>query len=124
MPVAIAVDSDWATIIEEREQLLRKLGTELSIRLGQLIIKKVPPYLRDSQLAMLVPELLEWIRLELPSDEALTKWLTDQAANRFTSANETWFALNTLPDDEQQELYNQSQALPWEQWIKENQSDR
>ncbi|MEZ9596949.1 DNA mismatch repair endonuclease MutL [Shewanella sp. 10N.261.52.F9] len=124
MPVAIAVDSDWATIIEEREQLLRKLGIELSIRLGQLIIKKVPPYLRDSQLAMLVPELLEWIRLELPSDEALTKWLTDQAANRFTSANETWFALNTLPDDEQQELYNQSQALPWEQWIKENQSDR
>ncbi|GIU28525.1 DNA mismatch repair endonuclease MutL [Shewanella sp. MBTL60-007] len=124
MPVAVAVDDDWAEIIENRDQLLRKLGIELSIRLGQLIIKKVPPYLRDSQLAVIIPELLQWVRLELPSDAAVIKWLAEQAANRFTSASEAWFALNTLPDDVQGELYNQSQDLPWEQWIKENQSDR
>ncbi|GIU42331.1 DNA mismatch repair protein MutL [Shewanella sairae] len=124
MPVAVAMDDDWAVVLEEREQLLRKLGIELSIRLGQLIIKKVPPYLRDSQLATLVPELLQWIRLDQPSDEALVKWLAEQAANRFTSANQAWFALNTLPANVQQELYNQSQELPWEQWMKENQSDR
>ncbi|GIU30635.1 DNA mismatch repair endonuclease MutL [Shewanella schlegeliana] len=124
MPVAVAVDNDWAEIIENREQLLRKLGIELSIRLGQLIIKKVPPYLRNSQLAVLIPELLQWVRLELPSDEAIIKWLADQATNRFACASEAWFALNTLPNDLQGELYNQSQDLPWEQWIKENQSDR
>ncbi|GIU06173.1 MULTISPECIES: DNA mismatch repair endonuclease MutL [unclassified Shewanella] len=124
MPVAISVDDDWPEIIENREQLIRKLGIELSIRLGQLIIKKVPPYLRDSQLAALIPELLQWIRLELPSDEAIIKWLAEQAANRFTSANEAWFAFNALPDDVQCELYNHSQELPWEQWMKENQSDR
>ncbi|MGS0677029.1 DNA mismatch repair endonuclease MutL [Shewanella sp. 30m-9] len=124
MPVAVAVDDDWQAIIDNREQLLRKLGVELSIRLGQLIIKKVPPYLRDSQLAVLIPELLQWIQLELPSDAAVVKWLAEQGANRFTSAGEAWFALNTLPDDVQRELYNQSQDLPWEQWMKENQSDR
>ncbi|WP_299810926.1 DNA mismatch repair endonuclease MutL [uncultured Shewanella sp.] len=124
MPVAISVDDDWPEIIENREQLLRKLGIELSIRLGQLIIKKVPPYLRDSQLAVLIPELLQWIRLELPSDAAVVKWLAEQAANRFTSVSETWFAFNALPNDVQCELYNHSQELPWEQWMKENQSDR
>ena len=124
MPVAISVDDDWPDIIENREQLLRKLAIELSIRLGQLIIKKVPPYLRDSQLAVLIPELLQWIRLELPSDAAVIKWLAEQAANRFTSASEAWFAFSALPDDVQCELYNHSQELPWEQWMKENQSDR
>ncbi|ABZ78177.1 DNA mismatch repair protein MutL [Shewanella halifaxensis HAW-EB4] len=124
MPVAVAVDDDWLAIIENREQLLRKLGIELSIRLGQLIIKKVPPYLRNSQLAVLIPELLQWIQLELPSDAAVVKWLAEQGANRFTSAGEAWFGLNALPDDVQRELYNLSQDLPWEQWMKENQSDR
>ena len=124
MPVAMSVDDDWPEIIENREQLLRKMGIELSIRLGQLIIKKVPPYLRDSQLAVLVPELLQWIRLELPSDAAVIKWLAEQAVNRFTSASEAWFAFSALPNDVQCELYNHSQELPWEQWMKENQSDR
>ncbi|MGS0683406.1 DNA mismatch repair endonuclease MutL [Shewanella sp. 125m-7] len=120
MPVAVAVDDDWQAIIDNREQLLRKLGIELSIRLGQLIIRKVPPYLRDSQLAILIPELLQWIRLELPSDAAVVKWLADQRANRFTSVSEAWFGLTSLPEDVQRELYNQSQDLPWEQWMKEN----
>ncbi|MCL1137521.1 DNA mismatch repair endonuclease MutL [Shewanella pneumatophori] len=119
MPVAVTADDDWQSLIDEREQLLRKLGIELSIRLGQLIIKKVPPYLRDSQLASLIPELLQWIRFELPSDEALVKWLAQQGANRFTSAKEAWNALNTLPEETQHELHSQSQELPWEQWIKE-----
>ncbi|WP_108945459.1 DNA mismatch repair endonuclease MutL [Shewanella halifaxensis] len=124
MPVAVAADEDWQLLITEREQLLRKLGIELSIRLGQLIIKKVPPYLRDSQLASLIPELLQWFKFESPSDEALVKWLSQQGANRFTSAKEVWIAFNVLPEEAQHELYGQSQELPWEQWIKENHSER
>ncbi|QQX79510.1 DNA mismatch repair endonuclease MutL [Shewanella sp. KX20019] len=123
MPVAVPVDKVWSEIIESREQLLRKLGIELSIRLGQLIIKKVPPYLRDSQLASLIPELLQWIRFELPCDAALISWLAEQSSGHFTATAEAWLAFNTLDDGVVSALYNQSQVLPWQQWMKESQSD-
>ncbi|ACJ27599.1 DNA mismatch repair protein [Shewanella piezotolerans WP3] len=123
MPVAVPVDDNWNEVIETREILLRKLGIELSIRLGQLIIKKVPPYLRDSQLAVLIPELLQWIRFEEPSDDALVHWLTTQASSRFTASAEAWLAFSTLDSSAKSALYNQSQELPWQQWMKESQSD-
>ncbi|MFT5788256.1 MAG: DNA mismatch repair protein MutL [Shewanella sp.] len=123
MPVAVPVDKVWIEVIENREQLLRKLGIGLSIRLGQLIIKKVPPYLRDSQLASLIPELLQWIRFELPSDAALINWLAEQSSGRFTATAEAWLAFNTLDESVINDLYNQSQELPWQQWMKESQSD-
>lgn len=123
MPVAVPVDDNWNEVIETREILLRKLGIELSIRLGQLIIKKVPPYLRDSQLAVLIPELLQWIRFEEPSDDALVHWLATQASSRFTASAEAWLAFSTLDSSAKSALYNQSQELPWQQWMKESQSD-
>lgn len=124
MPVAVPVDNIWNEVIETREQLLRKLGIELSIRLGQLIIKKVPPYLRDSQLAVLIPELLQWVRFEEPSDDALVLWLATQASSRFTASAEAWLAFNALDTSAKSALYKQSQELPWQQWMKESQSDR
>ncbi|WOT04613.1 DNA mismatch repair endonuclease MutL [Shewanella youngdeokensis] len=123
MPVAVPVDTIWVEIIQNREQLLRKLGIELAIRLGQLIIKKVPPYLRDCQLAVLIPELLLWIRFESPSDEALASWIVEQTPNRFTASAEAWSAFNALDIDIQNIIYKQSQVLPWQQWMKESQSD-
>lgn len=123
MPVALPADNLWNEVIETREQLLRKLGIELSIRLGQLIIKKVPPYLRDSQLAVLIPELLQWIRFEEPSDDALVHWLAIQASSRFTASAEAWLAFNALDTSAKSALYKQSQELPWQQWMKESQSD-
>jgi DNA mismatch repair protein MutL len=123
MPVAVPVDKVWSEVIENREQLLRKLGIELSIRLGQLIIKKVPPYLRDSQLASVIPALLQWIRFELPCDAALVNWLAEQSSGRFTATAEAWLAFNALDDSVISDLYNQSQVLPWQQWMKESQSD-
>lgn len=120
MPVAVPVDKVWSEIIENREQLLRKLGIELSIRLGQLIIKKVPPYLRDSQLASVIPELLQWIRFELPSDTALINWLAEQSPVGFTATTEAWLAFNTLDESVTSGLYNQSQELPWQQWMKKS----
>ena len=124
MPVAVPVDHIWNEVIETREQLLRKLGIELSIRLGQLIIKKVPPYLRDSQLAVLIPELLQWVRFEEPSDDALVHWLATQASSRFTASAEAWLAFSALDTRAKSALYKQSQELPWQQWMKESQSDR
>jgi DNA mismatch repair protein MutL len=119
MPVSIKFDDDWLNTIDEREQLLRKLGIEVTIRLGQLIIKKVPPYLRQSQLVTVIPELLQWLRFEEPSHEALASWLVTQDKARFESVVETWQALSMLDKDIQQELTQKAKVLPWQPWLEE-----
>ncbi|WP_256870974.1 DNA mismatch repair endonuclease MutL [Shewanella sp. Scap07] len=119
MPVSVAADEDWQATLTEREQLIRKLGIEVTIRLGQLIIKKVPPYLRKSQLAKIIPELIQWIRFEEPSDEAMINWLVTQSQEQFSSAADVWLALSTLSQAEQDSIFTQAKALPWQNWIAE-----
>ena len=123
MPVSIKFDEDWLKTIDERELLLRKLGIEITIRLGQLIIKKVPPYLRQSQLVTVIPELLQWLRFEEPSHEALASWLVTQDKARFVSVVETWQALSMLDKDIQHELTQKAKVLPWLSWLEEQPSD-
>lgn len=123
MPVSIKFDEDWLKTIDERELLLRKLGIEITIRLGQLIIKKVPPYLRQSQLVTVIPELLQWLRFEEPSHEALASWLVTQDKARFESVVETWQALSMLDKDIQHELTQKAKVLPWRSWLEEQPSD-
>ncbi|MEC4724662.1 DNA mismatch repair endonuclease MutL [Shewanella sp. D64] len=123
MPVSIKFDEDWLNTIDERELLLRKLGIEITIRLGQLIIKKVPPYLRQSQLVTVIPELLQWLRFEEPSHEALASWLVTQDKARFESVVETWRAFSMLDKDIQHELTQKAKVLPWQSWLEEQPSD-
>ncbi|ACA88428.1 DNA mismatch repair endonuclease MutL [Shewanella woodyi] len=123
MPVSIKVDEDWLNTIDEREQLLRQLGIEITIRLGQLIIKKVPPYLRQSQLVTVIPELLQWVRFEEPTHEALALWLAKQDDGKFESAVATWSAFSQLDDEIQQELAQKAKVLPWQSWLEEQLSD-
>lgn len=123
MPVSIKFDEDWLKTIDERELLLRKLGIEITIRLGQLIIKKVPPYLRQSQLVTVIPELLQWLRFEEPSHEALASWLVTQDKARFESVVETWRAFSMLDKDIQHELTQKAKVLPWLSWLEEQPSD-
>ncbi len=123
MPVSIKVDEDWLNTIDEREQLLRQLGIEITIRLGQLIIKKVPPYLRQSQLVTVIPELLQWVRFEEPTHEALALWLAKQDDGKFESAVATWSAFSQLDDEIQQELVQKAKVLPWQSWLEEQLSD-
>ncbi|PMG30686.1 DNA mismatch repair protein MutL [Shewanella sp. 10N.286.52.C2] len=120
MPVSIEADVDWKIILEEREQLLRRLGLTLSIRYQQLIIKNVPPYLRDTQLAVLIPELLDWIKLEQPSDEALALWMAKQQANHFSAAAEVWLQYSQLTAEQQQMQLSKAKSLPWQSWLEEN----
>ncbi|WP_144211230.1 DNA mismatch repair endonuclease MutL [Shewanella donghaensis] len=120
MPVSIQADVDWKTILDEREQLLRRMGLTLSIRYQQLIIKNVPPYLRDSQLAVLIPELLNWIKLETPTDEALALWMATQQAQNFSAAVDVWQQYSQLSDEQQQSLLSGSKSLPWQKWLEEN----
>ncbi|CAM3934782.1 DNA mismatch repair endonuclease MutL [Shewanella aquimarina] len=123
MPVSVKVDEDWQQTLAERELLVRKLGLELTIRLGQLIIKKVPPYLRQSQLASVIPEFLQWIRFEEPTNDALVNWLVNQASEQFSSASRLWGELMGLPESQQQEILSMAKVMPWQEWLGEQTSE-
>ncbi|QFU24428.1 DNA mismatch repair endonuclease MutL [Shewanella eurypsychrophilus] len=118
MPVSIAMDEDWIETIEQREVLLRKIGIELTIRLGQLIIKKVPPYLRQSRLVTVVPELLQWFRFEEPSQDALASWLVSQVKQDLSVPESIWLELLQSEESVQQELMMLTTALPWQSWLE------
>lgn len=123
MPVSISADPDWTETVKLRALLLKKLGIEVSIRLGQLIIKKVPPYLRDCQLATLIPELLQWIRFEEPSEIALAVWLTKVNQIKFTATSDVWLKWTELDEVHQENIKLQAVRLPWQEWLKENTSE-
>lgn len=123
MPVSIKADNDWLDTLEQRELLIRKLGIELTIRLGQLIIKKVPPYLRQSQLANVIAEFLQWIRFEEPEDEAIVNWLVGHGRDHFTSASALWTDFCQLAESQQQQIISKAKALPWQEWLSEQTSD-
>ena len=119
MPVSVVADPDWQSLLDENEQLIRQIGLELTIRYQQLIIKKVPPYLRESQLAKLIPEWLQSLRFETPSPNALAKWLAKQSLSGFVSAPEIWAAFSLLTDETRQHIANQAISLPWQSWLEE-----
>lgn len=127
MPVSVQADEQWSDTLVQREALLRQLGLELTIRYQQLIIKKVPPYLRDSQLAVLIPELLQWIERQVPPLAALAAWLAQHASHNAGKHEQSliglWQDFCLLSDAEQQSMLNEAQALPWQDWLKENQSE-
>ncbi|AZG74632.1 DNA mismatch repair endonuclease MutL [Shewanella livingstonensis] len=120
MPVSIAADIDWTETLVVRDQLLRQMGIELTIRFQQLIIKKVPPYLRESQLAIVIPELLQWIQLEQPTDGAIVGWLAQQSLSQFEPVQALWQQFCSLDDESKQTCYDQEHILPWQNWMKDN----
>ncbi|MBB1437245.1 DNA mismatch repair endonuclease MutL [Shewanella sp. SG41-4] len=120
MPVSLAADLDWIETLAARDQLLRQMGIELTIRFQQLIIKKVPPYLRESQLAIVIPELLQWIQLEQPTQSAIAGWLAQQSLSQFEPAPNLWQLFCSLDDETQQTCYDQERIIPWQNWMKDN----
>ena len=120
MPVSVKADPDWQLTLDQNEPFWRQLGIELTIRYGQLIIKKVPPYLRDSQLAAVIPELLQWMNATKPNNEALALWIAQQSTKQFMTAQTIWQKFCLLQDEAKQIILANAQVLPWQAWIKEN----
>ncbi|BAJ00454.1 DNA mismatch repair endonuclease MutL [Shewanella violacea] len=118
MPVSIPMDDDWQVTIEHRELMLRKMGIELTIRLGQLIIKKVPPYLRQSQLVSVIPELLQWMRFEEPGLEALASWVAKHGDMNLESPTPIWQDFMQAEQSLREELMADVISLPWQVWLK------
>lgn len=123
MPVSIAADSEWQSLIDEHETLIRQLGLELTIRYQQLIIKKVPPYLRDSPLAKAIPEWLQSLRFETPAPDALAMWLAKHSLAGFVSAPEIWAAFCQLSEEKRQYIAKNAISLPWQSWLEEQASE-
>jgi DNA mismatch repair protein MutL len=122
MPVSVKADKPWSETLVQREALLRQLGLDLTIRYQQLIIKKVPPYLRDSQLAVLIPQLLQWIERQVPEQAALAAWLAKNGQHE-QSLTGLWQAFCLLSESEQQTLLEATPRLPWQDWLKESHSE-
>ncbi|UJF23613.1 DNA mismatch repair endonuclease MutL [Shewanella sp. OMA3-2] len=120
MPVSIKAEPEWQLILEQNEPFLRQLGIELTIRYGQLIIKKVPPYLRDSQLATVIPELLQWMAAVKPNNEALALWIAQQSNEQFVAPQTIWQKFCLLIEATQQTILANAKVLPWQAWIKDN----
>lgn len=123
MPVSVAADADWQLLLDEHDTLIRQLGLELTIRYQQLIIKKVPPYLRDSQLAKVIPEWLQSLRFETPAVSALAIWLAKHSLTGFVSAPEVWAAFSQLAEEKRHLIANKAISLPWQSWLKEQASE-
>ncbi len=123
MPVSVAADDDWQHTLDERDLLLRKLGIELTIRYQQLIIKKVPPYLREAKLATVIPELLQWLRFELPSDAALAAWLLSQSNTGFMSPQQVWQGYCLLDDTDKNHLRDNMCQVPWQASVEMDELD-
>lgn len=119
MPVSVAADTDWSSLLDEHATLIRQLGLELTIRYQQLIIKKVPPYLRDCQLARVIPEWLQSLRFEAPAPNALAIWLAEQSLTGFISAPDIWVAYCQLTEEKRQQIASKAVSLPWQSWLEE-----
>ncbi|MGL5470377.1 MAG: DNA mismatch repair endonuclease MutL [Shewanella sp.] len=119
MPVSVAADTDWSSLLDEHATLIRQLGLELTIRYQQLIIKKVPPYLRDCQLARVIPEWLQSLRFEAPAPNALAIWMAEQSLTGFISAPDIWVAYCQLTEEKRQQIASKAVSLPWQSWLEE-----
>lgn len=123
MPVSVTADTLWQSLIDEHQTLIRQLGLELTIRYQQLIIKKVPPYLRDSPLAKVIPEWLQSLRFETPAVGALAMWLARHSLAGFVSAPEIWTAFCQLSEEQRLYIAKNAISLPWQSWLEEKVSE-
>lgn len=119
MPVSVVAEMQWQNDIDNHADLLEKLGIELRIYQGRLIIKKVPPYLRQCQLAVVIPEFLNWIAKTTPNDDSVANWIAKQAQYVYAAAPQLWREFSQLPEVEQKNVLNLARTLPWQTWINE-----
>ncbi|MBY5992295.1 DNA mismatch repair endonuclease MutL [Ferrimonas balearica] len=118
LPVSVPLDVNWVTVLEQRSELLRRLGIEMAVQGQRLVIRTVPALLRHADLATLMPELLQWLEAESPAHPALATWLSAQC-REFDPLPGLWRQWAALPEDERQTLLAQvSTELPWQQHLE------
>ncbi|WP_417761762.1 DNA mismatch repair endonuclease MutL [Shewanella sp.] len=117
MPVAVAMQSEWQALLQKQASQLEKLGLSLTPHQRQLIIKKVPPYLRETQLAQVIPELLDWMTVAQRSPHELAAWMAEQHAKGYVAAPRVWRQFSQADAELQQQILKFVKVLPWQQWM-------
>ncbi|QSX34330.1 DNA mismatch repair endonuclease MutL [Shewanella avicenniae] len=117
MPVAVEASTAAKTLLSSHNELLQQLGFSIDLRQRQLIIKKVPPYLRDTQLAQVVPALLEWLAQGEHSLTEIAEWMATKSVSGYISAPLIWQQFLQLDDAQRQQILKMAKALPWQQWV-------
>ncbi|MDY7841296.1 DNA mismatch repair endonuclease MutL [Aeromonas caviae] len=84
LPVSFKLPKNLVTLVEDRERLLKRMGLELkSGGRDTMILTRVPALLRQTDLARLLPELLQLVESGSDSDAdeqagVLCQWLVEQ----------------------------------------------
>ncbi|MFI3245528.1 MAG: DNA mismatch repair endonuclease MutL [Ferrimonas sp.] len=110
LPISLPAEPDWVQLLAQQARLLRQLGIDLSKQHQRLVLKTVPAPLRHGDLARIIPDLLQWLLMEIPEPEALAAWLA-QWSEPTDSAQALW---QQLPADAQQNLAKQAIPLAWQ----------
>ncbi|MFT5880621.1 MAG: DNA mismatch repair protein MutL [Moritella sp.] len=94
LPIAIKLDKNFVEIAKNQQVLLNKLGLELNYsNAATIIVRKVPALLRQANLPVILPELLQQlVHLSAQSSTtevtALCHWLATQGSHGLTAF--TW----------------------------------
>ncbi|MBY6187657.1 DNA mismatch repair endonuclease MutL [Marinobacter hydrocarbonoclasticus] len=114
LPVSVPADVSWVTLLEQRDELLRRLGIQLVIQGERLVIRTVPALMRRADLAKVIPELLQWLEAEVPAYPALANWLAEQA-KEFAEGPQLWRQWQSLEQSDAEALLDAcSSPLPWQ----------
>lgn len=86
LPVAITLDCLLVEQLNHSEQIFRRLGIDIALLSPQIIIKQVPQMLRDKDIALLIPQLLQLLSQQRHLDDDALKlvicnWLGQQASS-------------------------------------------
>jgi len=94
LPVAVAVDGSLIEQLTTHQQLFRRLGIEISVRGPKIIVKQVPAYLRQQDIATVVPQLLQLLANQpqlIESDSTLQQlichWLAQFGVTSYSMAS-------------------------------------
>ncbi|NRA60785.1 MAG: DNA mismatch repair endonuclease MutL [Psychrobium sp.] len=91
LPVSITLDSTLVEQLVTYKQLFRRLGIDISVRDPQIIIKQVPQMLREQDVALLVPQLIQLLHQQQHSSddelkEVVCQWLAKLVPKQYALA--------------------------------------
>jgi len=88
LPVSVTLDSSLLEQVALNTQLFRRLGIDIALHHPQIIIKQVPSLLRNKDIALLIPQLLQLLAQQQHLEgegikELVCRWLSQSSAKPY-----------------------------------------
>ncbi|GAA4871527.1 DNA mismatch repair endonuclease MutL [Ferrimonas pelagia] len=116
LPISIPADVNWLAVLEQQQELLRRLGIEVVSHGKRLVVRTVPAVLRQADLVKAMTELLQWLEQDTPAAEALAHWLAQWSVPEL-GGKALWQQLST--DDQHKVLDERGITLPWQTYLEQ-----